>query len=99
MLEVSIFLDEDDLYQGRRMDEHIVRYLMHHNIMGATVFSAAGGYGQKHHLNLPKRIAATDEGPLMIVFIDEDTKVAAVLPHIKEVVRGGLVITKHVDRV
>jgi PII-like signaling protein len=99
MLEVSVFLDEDDLHEGKRMYEHILRYLMHHDIMGATVFSALGGYGRKHHLNFPKRIGTTDEGPLMIVFIDEDSKVAAVLPHIKEVVRGGLVITKHVDRV
>ena len=99
MQEVSVFLDEDDVHEGMRMYEHIMRYLMHHDIMGATVFSAVGGYGHKHHLNLPKRIGATDEGPLMIVFIDEEAKVAAVLPHIKEVLREGLIVTTHVDRV
>ena len=51
MLEVTMFLDEDDLHQDKRMDEYIMRYLMHHGIMGASVFPAVMGYGQKHHLH------------------------------------------------
>jgi PII-like signaling protein len=98
MLEISIFLDEDDLQEGKRMHEYILRYLMHHDIMGATIFRAFGGYGHKHHLNYPGRIGATDEGPIMIMFIDEEQKARAVIGHIREVVKGGLIVAKKVER-
>jgi PII-like signaling protein len=99
MLEVSLFLDEDDLYQEKRSDEYIMRYLMHHGIMGASVFSATLGYGRKHHLNHRKGIGVVDEGPIMIVFIDEESKVRRVLPHIKEVMNNGLITAKRVELV
>jgi uncharacterized protein len=99
MLEVRVFLDEDDLHEGKRTYEHIMRYLMHHGISGATMFSAVGGFGHRHHLNFPRRIGATDEGPIMILFIDEETKVRSVIPHLKEVVREGLIVMNQVEHV
>jgi PII-like signaling protein len=98
MLEVTIFLDEDDIHQGHPMHEHIMQHLMHHHIMGATVFAALGGYGHKRHLHYPKKIGATEEVPLMIIFVDEEAKVQSVLPHIKEVLKEGLVIIKKAER-
>ena len=99
MLEVTIFLDEDDIHQGKPMHEHIMHHLMHHTIMGATVFTGMGGYGHKRHLHYPKKIGAADEVPLMILFVDEEAKVRAVLPHLKEVVKEGLITIKSVERV
>jgi PII-like signaling protein len=98
MLEVTIFLDEDDIYQGKPLHEHIMHHLMHHQIAGATIFAGMGGYGHKRHLHYPKKIGAADEAPLMIVFIDEESKVHTVLPHLKEVVREGLIIVKKAER-
>jgi hypothetical protein len=99
MLEISVFLDEDDRYQGMRMEEYIVRYLMHHGIMGATVFSGAMGFGHRHHLHHPHVLGTEDEKPRMILFIDEETRVREVLPHIKEVVREGLIVARTVERI
>ena len=97
MLEVNVFCDEDDMYHDVKLYEHILRYLMHHEIGGATVFSALGGYGRKKHLHFPRRFGATDEGPLMILFIEQETKVRAVLPHLKEIVHEGLIVLKNVE--
>ncbi len=97
MVEVSIFLDEDDVYHGRPLHEYIMHHLLHHHIRGATVFQGLAGFGRKHHLHFPKTLASFDERPLMIVFIDEDEAVRAVLPHIREVVREGLIATKRVE--
>jgi PII-like signaling protein len=43
MLEVSVFLDQDDTVHGDPMYEYLLRYLMHHHIAGATVFRLSGG--------------------------------------------------------
>ncbi len=99
MLEVSVYLDEDDLYEGKPLHEYLVRHLMHHEIVGATVFAAVMGYGHKHHLHHPNKFGAVDERPIMIQFIDEEARVHAVLPHIKEIVKEGLIIMKKVERV
>lgn len=99
MLEITIFLDENDLYENKPMHEYIMRYLMHHNIMGASLFVAMMGYGHKHHLHHPRKIGGMDEEPIMITFIDEEEKVRAVLPHLKEVVKEGLIVQKKVERV
>jgi len=99
MLEIRLFLDEDDMHEGKRLDEHIMRYLMHHGIAGASVISIDTGYGRQHHLHHRRSIGSADEGPLMILFIDEEEKVRSVLPHLKEVMRDGLIVAARVDRV
>ncbi len=97
MLEVKIFLDEDDKYQDKPLHEYIMRYLMRNQIMGAIIFPSIMGFGHKHHLHTPTKFGNVDERPIMILFIDEKSKVQAVLPHIKEVVLEGLVVTSKVD--
>ena len=92
MVQIEIFLDEDDLYKDRSMPEYIMRYLMHNNIAGATIFDGLVGYGHKHHLHFPKKIGNVDEHPFMIMFIDEEEKVNAVLPHLKEIIKEGLIV-------
>jgi len=98
MLEIRLFLDEEDMHEGKRLDEYIMRYLMHHGIMGASVFPAVMGYGKKHHLHHTRTIGSADEGPLMILVVDEEEKLRAVLPHLKEVMRDGLIVAQRVDR-
>jgi uncharacterized protein len=97
MLEVTIFLDEDDMHNNESLYQYIMKYLLHHHIKGASVFAAMGGYGAKRHLHYPRKIGAADEGPLMILFIDEDEKVLSVLPHLKEVVSEGLMVMRKVE--
>jgi len=97
MIEVTVFLDEDDQYQGKSMPEYIMRYLMHHGIRGASAFTAVMGYGRKHHLHYTRGIGRVDEGPMMIVFIDEDARVREVLPHLREILKDGLIVCKTVD--
>jgi PII-like signaling protein len=99
MLEITLFLDEDDRYEGKQTQEHIMRYLMHHGIMGASVFAASMGYGRKHHLHHPDGLGTSDEGPIMVVFVDEEEKVRSVLPHLKKVIQEGLIVSKRVERV
>lgn len=97
MLEISVFIDEDDLYNGVVMYEYIIRYLMRHDIKGASIFSALGGFGGKRHFHVPKRMGNVDESPLLLIFIDEEEKVNKVLPHLKEIVKEGLIVKKSVE--
>ncbi len=98
MIEVQIFLDAEDRYNGQPMHEHILRFLMHHKIAGATLIRGMMGFGSHHHLQEPTRLGAADAVPLIVVFVDDEEKVAAVLPHVKQVVSEGLIVTHRVER-
>lgn len=98
-LEITLFLDEDAMYKSKPQHEHILHYLMQHNISGATVFTGAIGFGRSHRLHKPGLLGSTDPRPLMLIFVDEEAKVRAVLPHIKEVMKNSLIIMKQVERV
>lgn len=52
----------------------------------------------KRHLHYPREIGASGEGPIMILFIDEEEKIRGLLPHLKEVVAEGLIVLKKVER-
>jgi PII-like signaling protein len=97
MIEIKIFFDEDDRHGDQPTYDYLMHYLLHQHIQGATLFSALMGYGQKHHLHSPTRIGASDERPLMIMFIEEREKALSVLPHIKDVVKQGLIIMNEVQ--
>ncbi len=99
MLEVQIFLDEEDQYRGKPMHEHILRFLMHHKISGATMFKGAMGFGSHHHLQAPTKLGTSDALPIVIVFVDDDELVTAVLPHLKEFVSEGLIVAHRVERI
>ncbi len=81
------------------MHEHILRFLMHHKISGATMIKGVMGFGSHHHLHEPTRLGASDALPVVIVFVDDESKVSAVLPHLKEIVSEGMIVAHRVDRI
>ena len=99
MLQVTLFLDQDDRVDDKPMHEHILHHLLHHHIAGATVFAGLGGFGSHRHLHYPRRLGASDEVPLMIVFIDEEERVRSVLPHLRELLPNGLMTVGTVETV
>ena len=98
MLEVQIFIDTEDLYGSATLHESILRYLMHHGIAGATLFRGVMGFGAHHHLNEPRRFAASDAVPMMILFVDEDERVRKIFPSLKEMIAEGLIIAHRVEK-
>ncbi len=97
LLEVKVFLDQDDMHDGTPLYEHIMHMLMRHHIAGASIFTAFGGYGHEGHLNFPRRLGASDQAPLMILFIDREEKVREVLPHVRQALHDGLIVSTPVD--
>jgi uncharacterized protein len=98
LIEVKIFIDADHLVGSTLLHEYLLRYLMHNGIGGATVFAGIMGYGSHHHIHEPKRIAASDRVPVMLVFVDESDRIRSILPHIREIMPGGLIVAHEVER-
>ncbi len=99
MLQVQVFFDKDDNHEGRPLAEYLMRYLLRNGVRGATILSAMTGFGDKRRIHEPHRLGHLDETPLLLLFTDEDARVREVLPHLRAVVRGGLVLTLAVTEV
>jgi PII-like signaling protein len=50
-------------------------------------------------LRLRQNLALLMRHPIVIVFVDKEKKVVALIPHLKDIVSEGLIIAHRVDRV
>jgi PII-like signaling protein len=86
-----IFIDQTDTWQNRPLHEAIVRVLEQNGIAGATVLSGIAGYGIHRRIHRKGLLGVSDDKPLTIAVIDNETKVRDVLPTIRPMIREGLI--------
>jgi PII-like signaling protein len=98
MIQAQIYIDKDELKGAKPLYEYILRILIEQNIQGATVFHGKLGYGAHQYLNRPNDWFSFDETPLLIIFIDEDEKVKLALKALREVYKGGFIVTNQVEK-
>lgn len=76
----------------KRTSEYLLRLLLREGILGAAVYRAVMGFGEKHHIHMPRRFGTSDEAPLLLLFIDEEERVRRVLPLVREAIGRGLIV-------
>lgn len=97
MLQAQIFIDRDELHGSTPVYEFIMRFLLIHQIDGATAFKGVMGFGKNHKMNRPNELFSIDDLPMMIVFVDTKEKTMAVLQDLRQEYKGGFIITHSVD--
>lgn len=98
MLEAHIFIDKDELHNDRTLSEFIMTFLIQHKIIGATVFNGEAGFGKNQVIKHPSRLFSFDESPMLIVFVDEETKVLTTLTALRKEISSGFITTHKVDK-
>lgn len=87
-----IFFDEGDSWGDPRIPlyEAVVRVLMEEGIAGATVVRGVLGFGAAHKLTQEALFGATADRPVMVLSIDREEKLRAVLPRLQPMITEGL---------
>src|SRR6185369_5960879 len=98
MTQAQIFIDKDDLYNDRKLHEFVMEFLLSRKVLGATSFEGFSGFGPDHQLQRPDRLFSFDEPPMVITFVDEDDKARAVVKELRDIFKGGLIVTSQVER-
>lgn len=98
MLQAQIYFDKDDRHQDEPLDQFIMRFLMQHEISGATCFKGLTGFGSNQYLKQPGLLFSFDEPPMMITFVDEDEKIKATVMALRKEFKGGMVLTMPVQK-
>ena len=90
--KVTIYLNDDTGSGTGFLHEDVLTLLQAHGIGGASALRPCAGFGSHGRLHVSG--AGSVEGehlPIIIVFIDTEEKVQAVLPALLELVSDGLI--------
>ncbi|MBV8507156.1 MAG: DUF190 domain-containing protein [Alphaproteobacteria bacterium] len=88
---LRIFIGENDRFGRHPLYEAIVLKAREQALAGATVLRGPMGFGHSSRLHTAKVLRLSEDLPVVVEIIDSEQKIAAFLPLIDEMVKGGLV--------
>ena len=94
---LRIFLGESDRLHHQPLYEAIVLKARELGLAGATVLRGPMGFGAKSHLHTAKILRLSTDLPMVIEIVDNEQKIAELLPHLDEMVIDGLVTIEDVE--
>ena len=94
---LTIRIKRNDEYQGKRLQNVLIDFLMNAKIAGATVWTGVDGFGKRKRSTIHLEGIAINM-PLLIEVIDERSKLEPLLDQINRMVDGnGLITLYEVD--
>jgi PII-like signaling protein len=87
-----LFVNEADTWHNRPLYQAIVERLHQLQIAGATAQTGLMGFG--HHMRMHHKglFGIADDRPVTVIVVDEEAKLRAVVPELREMLREGLVV-------
>ena len=87
-----IYLDETDLWGSGSLYEAIVRRLRQLGMAGATAQAGMMGFGSHGKVHRKRLFGVSDDKPVVITAVDNESKIREILPEIRRMVKEGLVV-------
>lgn len=95
-LLLRIFIGESDRHGGLPLYEAIVLKAREAGLAGATVLRSPMGFGATSRLHTAKILRLSEDLPLIIEIVDQESKIEAFLPVLDGMMGGGLVTLEKV---
>ena len=94
---LTIYLGESDQWQGTPLYVAIVQFLREQGCAGATVTRAVAGYGAGARLHESGGWRWSSDAPVVIQVVDQPDRLRRLLPHIQEMLTGGLMTMHEIE--
>jgi CBS domain-containing protein len=94
---VRIYVSEGDRHGHQPIHTALLSLLRREGASGATVLRAIEGFGASGQIHTVGLVDIAQRLPLVIEWIERAAEVERLLPHIKEMVRGGLITVDDTD--
>ncbi|QJT08284.1 DUF190 domain-containing protein [Oceanidesulfovibrio marinus] len=85
------YIGEADRHKGRALYEVIVEAARREGLAGATVFRGLSGFGAHSLVHTASILRLSEDLPMRIEIVDEESKIEAFVPILHELMQGGLV--------
>jgi uncharacterized protein len=89
-LQLSIFIDEGDLWHHKPVYSEIVHRARKAGLAGATVLRGIEGYGVTARIHATRPFHVSEQLPLLIIIVDTEDRVRAFLPELDELGIEGI---------
>jgi PII-like signaling protein len=96
-LLARIYIGESDTHEGRPLYDAIVRRLRERGIRGASVFRGIEGFGRSSRVHTTRILALSEDLPILIEIVDEESRLRPVLEELEPMIGGGLVTLERVE--
>ena len=96
-LQLTIYLDESDRSGDLPLHEVIVRRLLALDIAGATVTRGVMGYGHHHKVHRQRLFGVSDDRPIIITTVDDESRLRPVVAELRAMVPEGLFTLQDVE--
>jgi len=93
---LRIYVGEADRWQGLPLYEAIVIQARELRLAGATVLRGPMGFGANSRIHTAKILRLSEDLPIVVEIVDSPAKIADLIPHLKQMVQGGLVTIEDV---
>ncbi len=94
---LTIYLDEDDRLGKRPLYEEVLHFLRENGVCGATVFKGVFGWGPDGVVHTVRLLRASGNLPLKIEVIEDEEKLAQLIPALRQLVVKGLITLEPVE--
>ncbi len=94
---LTIYLGESDQWHGRSLYVAIIQYLREQGCAGATATRAFASYGAGAHLHESGGLHWSSDASMIIQVIDQPARLHRLLPHLQEMLNGGLITLHDVE--
>lgn len=93
---LRIHIGESDRWKHQPLYEAIVLKARKIGLAGATVLRSPMGFGASSHVHTAKIIQLSTDLPVIVEIVETEDKLAAFLPHLEEMMNGGLMTMEKV---
>jgi PII-like signaling protein len=93
---MRIHIGESDKWRGKPLYEAIVEELRKEKFSGVTVLRGVGGYGGSSVYHTDKILRLSLDLPIVLEVIESQERIDEILPHLDEMVDGGLITLEKV---
>lgn len=87
-----IFVNEVDLWNDEPLYSALMRRLRQLDVAGATAHQGTMGFGHHHRMHHKGLFGISDDRPITITVVDAESKIRALLPEVRSMVREGLIL-------
>jgi PII-like signaling protein len=94
---LRIHFIEADRWHGEPLHEAIVKKCRELGIAGATVYRGIEGFGASARIYHKHTLSISKNSPVMVTVIDREEQISKLLPHLDEMIAGGLIAISEVD--
>jgi PII-like signaling protein len=91
-----MYLNESDRCNHKPLHLEILRYLRQENVAGASAFHAVAGFNGRNHVHTSSLVEAGGQLPVVLIFVDLEEQIARVLPRLREMAPGRLIVRENV---